>query len=92
MPQLVETVEHNDDYTEWTLTIKEGITFHDGTPLDGAAVKFNIDACRFAPLTAGAYAPIGDVEAVGPDGHHHDAGRPVGRAAGVLRRRLSAAT
>ena len=54
VPQLVETVEPNDDYTEWTLTIKEGITFHDGTPLDGAAVKFNIDACRLSPLTGGA--------------------------------------
>ena len=47
VPQLVESVEPNDDYTEWTLTIKDGITFHDGTPLDGAAVKFNIDACRW---------------------------------------------
>ncbi len=53
MPLLVETVEHNADYTEWTLTIKDGIKFHDGTPLDGEAVKFNIDACRAAPLTAG---------------------------------------
>ena len=53
VPLLVESVEPNDDYTEWTLTIREGITFHDGTPLDGAAVKFNIDACRAAPLTAG---------------------------------------
>ena len=45
-PLLVESVDHNDDYTEWTLHIREGIRFHDGTPLDGAAVKFNIDANR----------------------------------------------
>jgi peptide/nickel transport system substrate-binding protein len=63
--QLVDTWEANEDYTEWTLNIREGITFHDGTPLDGAAVKFNIDACRAAPLTAGAYSPIGNVEAEG---------------------------
>ena len=50
-PYLVDTVEPNDDFTEWTMTIKEGITFHDGTPLDGAAVKYNIDTCRFSPLT-----------------------------------------
>jgi peptide/nickel transport system substrate-binding protein len=65
VPQLLESVEPNADYTEWTLTVKEGITFHDGTPLDAAAVKFNIDACRLAPLTAGAYTPIGNVAAEG---------------------------
>jgi peptide/nickel transport system substrate-binding protein len=66
-PLLVESVEHNDDYTEWTLHIREGITFHDGTPLDGAAVKFNIDANRASPLTAGALTPIDTVTASGQD-------------------------
>ena len=28
------------------LEIKPGITFHDGTPLDAAAVKFNLDRAR----------------------------------------------
>jgi peptide/nickel transport system substrate-binding protein len=65
VPQLLESAEPNDDYTEWTLTVKEGITFHDGTPLDAAAVKFNMDACRLSALTAGAYTPIGNVAAEG---------------------------
>ncbi len=64
---LVESWETNDDYTEWTLHIREGITFHDGTPLDGAAVKFNIDATRSAPLTAGALTAIDTVTASGQD-------------------------
>ncbi|HEU4840525.1 MAG TPA: ABC transporter substrate-binding protein, partial [Ilumatobacteraceae bacterium] len=64
-PVLVESYENNEDYTEWTLHIRDGITFHDGTPLDGAAVKFNIDACRMAPLTAGALTAIADVQAEG---------------------------
>ena len=66
-PLLVESVDHNDDYTEWTLHIREGIKFHDGTLLDGAAVKFNIDANRAAPLTAGALTPIDTVTANGQD-------------------------
>ena len=49
VPLLVESVENNADYTEWTLHIREGIKFHDGTPLDGEAVKFNIDTCRATP-------------------------------------------
>jgi len=60
-PYLVESVEPNEDLTEWTMTIREGITFHDGTPLDGAAVKYNIDACRFSPLTGPAFLGLADV-------------------------------
>ena len=42
-----KSVEHNADYTEWTMHIRDGIKFQDGTPLDGAAVKFNIDSCQY---------------------------------------------
>ena len=66
-PLLVESVDHNVDYTEWTLHIRDGISFQDGTPLDGAAVKFNIDANRASPLTAGALTPIDTVTASGQD-------------------------
>jgi peptide/nickel transport system substrate-binding protein len=66
-PILAESVEHNADYTQWTIHIRDGITFTDGTPLDGAAVKFNIDTCRASPLTAAAYTPIDHVEATGQD-------------------------
>ncbi|MGI9597866.1 MAG: ABC transporter substrate-binding protein [Acidimicrobiales bacterium] len=64
-PYLVETVEPNDDFTEWTMTVREGITFHDGTPFDGAAVKYNIDTCRFSPLTGPAFLGLEDVTADG---------------------------
>ena len=77
----METVEHNADYTEWTLRIREGITFHDGTPLNGAAVKFNIDANRASPLTAGALTPIDTVAPLGPGRGDHDQGRALGGAA-----------
>lgn len=66
VPQLLESAEPNADYTEWTLTVKEGITFHDGTPLDGEAVKFNMETCINSPLTAGAYAP--NIEALAAEG------------------------
>ena len=82
---LVESVEHNDDYTEWTFTIREGITFHDGTPLDGAAVKFNIEACHRRPLTGAPLRVDQGRHRVGPGRHHHDQERPVGRAARLLR-------
>lgn len=64
-PYLVETVEPNEDFTVWTMTIRDGIKFHDGTPLDGAAVKYNIDTCRFSPLTGPAFLGLDDVAADG---------------------------
>ncbi|MBK5223111.1 MAG: hypothetical protein JJE52_09580 [Acidimicrobiia bacterium] len=42
-PLLAETIEANDDATEWTITLREGIEFHDGTPLDAAAIKENFE-------------------------------------------------
>ncbi|MBM0127596.1 ABC transporter substrate-binding protein [Pimelobacter simplex] len=38
VPQLAKSLEANEDQTEWTLTLREGVKFSDGTPLDAAAV------------------------------------------------------
>jgi peptide/nickel transport system substrate-binding protein len=46
VPNLAETVEHSDDYRTWTITLREGVTFHDGTALDADVVKNNLDAYR----------------------------------------------
>lgn len=48
VPFLAETVEANETYTEWTVKVREGITFHDGSALTGEVVKNNIDAWRGA--------------------------------------------
>lgn len=46
VPYLAESVEPNDDFTEWTITLRDGVTFHDGSALDAEVVKNNIDAFR----------------------------------------------
>ncbi|MDV6271208.1 ABC transporter substrate-binding protein [Rhodococcus globerulus] len=38
--RTAESVEPNSDFTKWTLKIKPGIKFSDGTPYDANAVKF----------------------------------------------------
>ncbi len=38
-PFLLEAYEVSDDFTTHTLTMRDGVTFHDGTPADGASVQ-----------------------------------------------------
>lgn len=47
-PFLAEAVEPNEDFTQWTITVRDGVTFHDGTPLDAQVVANNLDAYRGA--------------------------------------------
>ncbi|WP_419839179.1 ABC transporter substrate-binding protein [Candidatus Poriferisodalis sp.] len=61
VPYLVESESHSDDYMEWTMTIRDGITFHDGTPLTGEAVAYNINLCRLSQLTGPAFLGIANV-------------------------------
>jgi peptide/nickel transport system substrate-binding protein len=46
VPYLAESVEPNDDYTVWTITLREGVKFHDGTEMNAEVVKNNLDAFR----------------------------------------------
>jgi peptide/nickel transport system substrate-binding protein len=42
-PLLAKTIDHNGDYTEWTVTLKPGIKFSDGTPITAADVKASVE-------------------------------------------------
>ncbi|HEX7095243.1 MAG TPA: ABC transporter substrate-binding protein [Acidimicrobiales bacterium] len=41
-PRTAESLESNEDFTVWTLKLKPGITFHDGTPYNAEAVVFGM--------------------------------------------------
>jgi peptide/nickel transport system substrate-binding protein len=64
-PYLAETPTPNADFTSWTIKVRPGITFHDGTPLDGAAVADNLTRYKNGFLT-GAYLSNVDTIAVNP--------------------------
>lgn len=42
-PWLAESLEPDAEQDEWTLGLRDGVTFSDGTPLDAAAVKASIE-------------------------------------------------
>ncbi|NNF63411.1 MAG: hypothetical protein HKN07_04055 [Acidimicrobiia bacterium] len=59
---LLSRIEHNADYTRWTLTVRPNIVFHDGTPLDGAAVADNLERHRRSFISGNILAEVVDVE------------------------------
>lgn len=43
VPQLAESISPSDNATTWTITLREGVTFSDSTPLDADAVVASIE-------------------------------------------------
>ena len=67
-PWLAESVEVNDDLTEYTITLVDGVTWHDGEPLTIDDVEFTFN--YFIENAAGRFArDLGAVESVSTDGN-----------------------
>ncbi len=45
-PYLAKSVDHDATYKTWTIKLRDGVKFHDGTPLNAKVVKNNLDAYR----------------------------------------------
>lgn len=65
-PQLVTAWEMSEDGLQYSLTLREGVTFHDGTAFNAEAVRFNIqryldqvDSAFYA-----AFSPVESMEVV----------------------------
>ena len=63
-PVLAESIEHNEDYTVWTVKVREGITFHDGTPLTSEDLKINSDKVKTSPTLAIATKDVESTEVI----------------------------
>ena len=57
-PYLAESFERSDDLMAWTMKLREGILFHDGTPLNADAVIVNFETSRNDPLVGLAVKPF----------------------------------
>jgi len=56
VPYVLSAIENSPDFKTWKLTIRDGIKFHDGTPVNADALVTNLQALRGA-LTLLGRAP-----------------------------------
>lgn len=63
-PYLAEAIESNEDFTEYTITLREGVMFHDGTPLDAEALKIHFENMVASPIWGPSITPVDTLEVV----------------------------
>ncbi len=69
VPQLAKSMDESEDRLTWTMKLREGITFSDGTPLDAQAVVASIDRLNRnkGASTQQYLAAVASTEATSPD-------------------------
>jgi peptide/nickel transport system substrate-binding protein len=66
-PYLAQSITSNEDFTSFTINLRPGIVFHDGTPLDANALHLNIEKQAESILTGPAFADqIASASVTGP--------------------------
>ena len=66
VPYLAEGFESSDDDKTWTITLPEGVTFHDGSAFDADAVVANLEAYRTSTIVSSAFWAFDTIEATDP--------------------------
>ena len=72
VPGLAESWEVSPDGLEYTFTLKQGVTFHDGTPFNAEAVQFTFDRVVEADKLAAGGGGTPDPTEVIVAGQAHD--------------------
>lgn len=57
-PYLAAEFTHDPDYMTWTFTLRPGITFHDGEPLNAKAVVGSLNAVKSGLVTSQTLKPV----------------------------------
>jgi len=86
VPQLATAWEWGEAGRTLTMTLREGVVFHDGEKLDAEAVRFNIDRYRSTPGSrrAAELRPVQAVEVLGPLTVRSRTAQPFAPLLGVL--------
>jgi peptide/nickel transport system substrate-binding protein len=69
VPYLAESMEASDDLATYTMTLRSGVTFHDGTPLNADAVVKHFDRMKDPATGCPCQATANNVASIDtPDG------------------------
>jgi ABC-type transport system substrate-binding protein len=63
-PYLAESVTPNAGFTEWTITVRPGVTFSDGTAVDADALVANLESVRTNEVSKVVYRSVSKVDKV----------------------------
>lgn len=74
-PYLADKIEPNTDFSQWTVTLREGIKFTDGTAVDADAVIKNLQTSGTALLIAKALTDVAKID--DPSGKVDATGKPL---------------
>ena len=65
-PYLAQSITPNADYTQWTITMRPNLMFHNNAPCDAAAVAANLQQQKASGLTGPAVTTIDSVNVTSP--------------------------
>lgn len=65
-PYLAKSFTPSADFKTWTVDLRSGVNFSDGTPVDAAAVKLSLDTVKANALTGAALANMAAIAVVSP--------------------------
>ncbi|MGZ4692727.1 MAG: ABC transporter substrate-binding protein [Acidimicrobiales bacterium] len=66
IPYLATAITPDPTNTVWTITLPAGVTFHNGEPLDAAAVVKNLEADKSSIITGKAMLAVTSITATDP--------------------------
>jgi len=69
-PALATSWTPNNDATVWTFKLREGVTWHDGTPFTADDVKFTLDLIANKDVRAAAASQVAGLKSVEVSGPH----------------------
>lgn len=62
VPYLAESITPSEDSTVWTITLRPGVSFHNGEPFNADAVRINFEASLASPVAKDQLSLISSLE------------------------------